>query len=85
MSSPAAGYGGYADLAGQRVEGTDCKLHMRANAQSSIVVIASHGGGIKGYTSEIACAFAGDDFNLYVLEDIRRSGNYAPLHLTSPR
>ena len=62
MSSPAVGYRGYADLARQQVEGIDYKVHVRANAQSSIAVLAPHGGGIEGYTSEIARAIAGDDF-----------------------
>ena len=48
MSSFAVGYSGYADLAGQQVEGTDYKVHVRANAQSSIAIIAPHGGGIEG-------------------------------------
>jgi len=56
MSSPAVGCRGYADLARQQVEGTDYKVHVRANAQSSIAVIAPHGGGIEGYTSDIARA-----------------------------
>lgn len=34
-------------------------------------------------TSAIARAIAGPDFNLYVFEGIRRSGNYEALHLTS--
>src|SRR5665213_33047 len=61
MSSPAVGCRGYADLARQQVEGTDYKVHVRANAQSSIAVIAPHGGGIEGYTSEIARAIASDE------------------------
>ena len=85
MSSPAASYRDYADLAGQQVEGTDYQVHVRANAQSSVAVIAPHGGGIERYTSEIARAIAGDDFNHYVFEGVRRSGNYAALHLTSHR
>jgi phage replication-related protein YjqB (UPF0714/DUF867 family) len=56
-----------------------------ADAQSSVAVIAPHGGGIERYTSEIARAIAGDDFNFYVFEGVRRSGNYAALHLTSHR
>ena len=47
MSSPAAGYRGYADLAGQQAEGTDYKVHVRANADSSVAAIAPHGGGIE--------------------------------------
>lgn len=85
MSSPAAGYRGYADLAGQQVEGGDYKVHVRANGQSSVAVIAPHGGGIERYTSEIARAIAGDEFNLYVFEGIRPSENYSALHLTSHR
>ena len=85
MSSLAARYRGYADLAGQQVEGSDYKVHVRANAQSSVAVIAPHGGGIERYTSEIARAIAGEDFNLYLFEGIRHSGNYAALHLTSHR
>ena len=68
MSSPAAGYRGYADLAGQQVEGGDYKVHVRANGQSSVAVIAPHGGGIERYSSEIARAITGDEFNLYVFE-----------------
>ncbi|MBK6675880.1 MAG: poly-gamma-glutamate hydrolase family protein [Rhodocyclaceae bacterium] len=67
VSSPAASYRGYSDLAGQQVEGTDYQVHVRANAQSSVAVIAPHGGGIERYTSEIARAIAGDDFNLYLI------------------
>jgi len=85
MNSAAAGYRDYADLADEQIEGTDYKVHLRANAQSSIAVIAPHGGGIERYTSEIARAIAGDDLNLYVFEGIRRSQNYAALHLTSHR
>lgn len=85
MSSLAASYRGYADLADQQVEGIDYKVHVRANAKSSVAVIAPHGGSIEKYTSEIARAIAGEDFNLYLFEGIRRSGNNATLHLTSHR
>jgi len=85
MNSPAADYRGYADLADAQIEGTDYKVHVRANAQSLIAVIAPHGGGIERCTSEIARAIAGDDLNLYVFEGIRRSQNYSALHLASHR
>lgn len=85
MSSPAADYRGYADLASHQVEGTDYKIHVRANAQSSVAVIAPHGGGIERYTSEMASAIAAEDFNLYMFEGIRLSENYTTLHLTSHR
>ncbi|NJD34916.1 MAG: hypothetical protein FIA96_08805 [Betaproteobacteria bacterium] len=85
MSSLAARYRGYADLAAHQAEGTDYKIHVRKNAQSSIAVIAPHGGGIETCTSEIARAIAGGDLNLYQFEGIRPSKNYGSLHLTSHR
>lgn len=85
MKGPAAYYKSYADLAHHQVEGTDYKIEVRANAQSSVAVIAPHGGAIEKHTSEIARAIAGEDFNLYMFEGIRLSENYQMLHLTSHR
>ena len=58
MNSAAAGYRDYADLADEQIEGTDYKVHERANAQSSIAVIAPHGGGIERYphTLSVICS-----------------------------
>lgn len=81
MSDPAESYKGYEDLA----KAQDYRVQVRPNAGSSISVIAPHGGSIEQYTSDIARAIAGADFNLYLFEKVRRSGNYAALHLTSPR
>lgn len=83
MSSVADGYKGFEDLAKAQVEGTDYRVHVRANAGSSIAVIAPHGGSIEQYTSDIARAVAGSEFNLYLFEGIRDAGNYVALHLTS--
>lgn len=58
---------------------------MCPNPSSSVAVIAPHGGSIEQRTSDIARAIAGDEFNLYLFEGIRRAGNYAALHLTSSR
>ncbi|GKT00503.1 poly-gamma-glutamate hydrolase family protein [Acidovorax sp. SUPP3434] len=85
MSGAAEHYRGYADLANAQIEGTDYRVHVRPVAHSSVAVIAPHGGSIEQYTSEIALSVAGHDFNLYHFEGIRRSGNYAALHLTSHR
>lgn len=85
MNDPAESYRGYSDLAKSQVEGTDYKINVRPNAGSAVAVIAPHGGSIEQYTSEFARAIAGADFNLYLFEGIRRSGNYAALHLTSHR
>jgi len=83
MSRLADSYKGFQDLAKTQVEGTDYRVLVRPNADSSIAVIAPHGGNIEQYTSDIARAVAGADFNLYLFEGIRHAGNYAALHLTS--
>jgi len=85
MSGAAEHYRGYADLANAQVEGTDYKVHVHPVEHSSVAAIAPHGGSIEQYTSDIALAVAGQDFNLYLFEGIRRFGNYAALHLTSHR
>jgi len=76
-------YGSYADLARQQCRGRDYEIHVRRRPSLAVAVIAPHGGGIEDGTSELARAIAGDDFNLYLLEGTRPTGNYAALHLTS--
>lgn len=85
MNGSTANYRGYADLAKAQVEGADYRVYVRTKADSLVAVIAPHGGHIEQYTSDIARAIAGEDFNLYLFEGIRHSGNYAALHLTSHR
>jgi phage replication-related protein YjqB (UPF0714/DUF867 family) len=85
MSRLDAGYGCYADLARARVEGTDFKVCVHRRPESTIAILAPHGGGIEAGTSEIARAVAAREFNLYLFEGIRQSDNYAALHLTSHR
>jgi phage replication-related protein YjqB (UPF0714/DUF867 family) len=85
MSNPADSYMNFSDLAKVQVEDVDYRVHICPNAASSVAVIAPHGGGIEEYTSDIARAIAGTDFNLYLFEGIRTAGNYAVLHLTSHR
>jgi phage replication-related protein YjqB (UPF0714/DUF867 family) len=76
-------YRGFRDLARAQVLGRDYEISVTRRAASTIAIIAPHGGGIEDGTSEIARAIAGDDFNLYLFEGIRRSRNYSALHLTS--
>ncbi|TAM88590.1 MAG: hypothetical protein EPN41_05505 [Candidimonas sp.] len=61
MSSPADHYKGFTDLASAQVEGTDYRVHVRANAGSAVAVIAPHGGSIQQYTSDVARDIAGAD------------------------
>src|SRR5215469_11221385 len=85
MTRNDAGYGCYADLALAQLEGADFNVRVRRRPESSVAILAPHGGAIEAGTSEIACAVAGSEFNLYLFEGIRESGNYPALHLTSHR
>lgn len=80
-----ADYECYADLALAQVEGADFKVCVQRRPGSSVAILAPHGGNIEAGTSEVARAVAGSQFNLYLFEGIRESGNYAALHLTSHR
>jgi phage replication-related protein YjqB (UPF0714/DUF867 family) len=83
MKRDDAGYRCYADLAMAQVEGSDFNVCVQRRPGSAVAVLAPHGGAIEAGTSEIARAVAGSEFNLYLFEGIRASGNYAALHLTS--
>jgi phage replication-related protein YjqB (UPF0714/DUF867 family) len=83
MRRQDAGYECYADLAMAHVEGADFNVCVQRRPESSIAILAPHGGAIEEGTSELARAVAGSEFNLYLFEGIRPSGNYAKLHLTS--
>jgi phage replication-related protein YjqB (UPF0714/DUF867 family) len=83
MSRRDAGYGSYADLANAQLEGAEFNVRVRRRPESPVAIVAPHGGAIEAGTSEIASAVAGADFNLYLFEGMRQSGNYATLHLTS--
>ncbi len=85
MSRPDAGYGCYADLAMAQAEGADFSVCVRRRPGSSVAILAPHGGAIEAGTSQVARAVAGSEFNLYLFEGIRASGNYTALHLTSHR
>jgi phage replication-related protein YjqB (UPF0714/DUF867 family) len=76
---------GFADLVKQQVRGVDYAIDVHCRPASPVAIIAPHGGRIERRTSDIARAIAGEDFNLYLFEGIKSSGNYATLHLTSRR
>ena len=81
----ASRYGGYVDLARAQRRGVDYEIVVERRPASTVAILAPHGGAIENGTSEIARAIAGDEFNLYLLEGLRSSGNYRALHLTSHR
>jgi phage replication-related protein YjqB (UPF0714/DUF867 family) len=78
-------YRSYSELAEHEVEGTDFAISVLRRPFSTVGVIAPHGGRIESRTSEIARAIAGEDFNLYLFEGIKKRRNYAALHVTSRR
>jgi phage replication-related protein YjqB (UPF0714/DUF867 family) len=78
-------YTSFAELARCEARGIDYGITVVRRPASEIAVIAPHGGGIEKRTAEIARAIAGDEFNLYLFEGIKASGNFAALHITSRR
>jgi phage replication-related protein YjqB (UPF0714/DUF867 family) len=81
----ASTYRAFADLAKHQARGTNYQIVAIPRERTSIAVIAPHGGRIERRTSDIARAIAGEDFNLYLFEGIRRTDNYRCLHLSSHR
>ncbi len=79
----ASNYTGFADLERHFRRGRDFEIHINRRSASAVAVVAPHAGRIEQGTSPIARAIAGDDFNLYLMEGIRRWRNYQALHLTS--
>ncbi len=81
----ASAYRGFADLEKHCQRGRDFEILVRRRPASGVAVVAPHAGRIEVGTSQIARTIAGEDFNLYLLEGLRRSRNYERLHLTSHR
>ncbi len=81
----ASAYSGFADLEKHYRRDRDFRILIQRRPASAVAIVAPHAGRIEVGTSDIARALAGDDFNLYLLEGIRRSRNYEALHLTSHR
>lgn len=76
-------YDRFADLAAAETEGEDYRIDARVGT-SDAAVIAPHGGGIEGGTSELAHAVAGEAHHAYSFVGLKSSGN-ATLHITSHR
>lgn len=79
----AKNFKSFADLAAAYGEGVDYRITRMPRADSTVGIVAPHGGSIEAHTSDIAAAIAGTEFSLYIFEGIRRADNYAALHLTS--
>ncbi|MDP1471840.1 poly-gamma-glutamate hydrolase family protein [Priestia megaterium] len=74
-------YTNYNDLAIHETQGTDYQIRIQKEL-SPTVVLAIHGGGIEGGTSELATALAGNQDSYYLAEGLKPSGNEV-LHITS--
>lgn len=73
----------FADLAAAYEQDKDYRIVKVPRPGSSTAIVAPHGGGIEAYTSDIACAIAGEEFGLYLFEGLLRAGNFAAFHLSS--
>ena len=77
-------YGCFEELARYEREGEDFRI-LVVDRGSDTTILAPHGGKIESMTSEIAKAIAGQEFNLYCFEGIKKNCNYETLHITSHR
>jgi len=74
----------FRELERNEERGRDFVITTVRRTTSTCLVLAPHGGGIERGTSDIARAIAGENFNLYLFEGIKPTGNGA-LHITSSR
>lgn len=73
----------YGDFAALAAAETEYHIVERCGT-SDVAVIAPHGGGIEGGTTELADAVAGTEHRYYSFQGLKSSGN-ATLHITSHR
>lgn len=78
-------YRNFAELAAHEREDVDYRITLRIVPRARITIVAPHGGAIERGTSELACAIAGQDFNLYLFEGLKSRGDFKSLHITSRR
>jgi len=76
-------YPDYSTLSRNENEGKDYCILFR-ETDSTLAVIAIHGGGIEPGTVDIADAVAGNDHNFYAFKGIKPTGNRV-LHIASNR
>lgn len=79
----ADNYGNFDELRRGEWNGINFRVSL-TKRNSSVAIIAPHGGWIEPGTSEIGAAVAGDDCNLYCFEGLRNRP-HGDLHITSHR
>lgn len=83
-------YRSFAELAQDNVEGVDYSLEVK-DRQSSILVMAFHGGYVEPGSAELGSEITKDKFNFYAFRALQPgklhepSFTYSTLHLTSTR
>ena len=80
---PPDKYQDFDSLSKKEREGIDFRICL-TKKESAVAVIAPHGGKIEPGTSRIATVIAGDTFNLYCFEGLKKAHNKT-LHITSHR
>lgn len=76
-------YASFRQLAAAERYGVDFRICV-VRRDSPVAVIAPHGGKIEPGTSELACAIAAENHNLYCFEGLRPRPHH-DLHITSTR
>ncbi len=73
----------FSDLARHKKEGEDYSVVVREVADSTVAIVAPHGGKIESNTAEMAQAIAAGNYNLYLFKGVLPEGNFRELHITS--
>jgi phage replication-related protein YjqB (UPF0714/DUF867 family) len=76
-------YSSFGELQRHETLDKDYSLSFR-NTGSRVTILAPHGGKIEPRTSDLARRIAGDNYNFYCFEGIKKKDN-ACLHITSHR
>jgi phage replication-related protein YjqB (UPF0714/DUF867 family) len=74
-------YSSFDELKKREALDKDYRLSIR-NAGSRVTIIAPHGGKIEPRTSDLAKCIAGENYNFYCFEGLKKKDN-AGLHMTS--
>jgi len=74
-------YQNYEQLSSDMEEGVDYRIRLKKR-ESTVCVVAPHGGKIEYGTSELAEAIVGHKFNFYAFEGLLKTGS-RDLHITS--
>ncbi|MEO5807353.1 poly-gamma-glutamate hydrolase family protein, partial [Devosia sp.] len=75
-------YGSFRALSASEVEDIDFSIAL-FQRNSSVAILAPHGGWIEPTTSEITAAIAADRYSLYLFEGLKQARPHSDLHITS--